>query len=477
MTTVGGGRYELTDRIAAGGMGEVWKGRDTALSRTVAVKLLHSSLADDARFRARFESEARNAAALHEPTIATIFDYGDDVDSATGSHTAYLVMEYVDGVPMSDLLTSPLPPARAASLVAQVADGLAVAHAAGIVHRDVKPANFLVTGNDRVKITDFGIARARGAVALTDSGLIMGTPYYVPPEVAEGREATPASDLYSLGVVLHEALTGRRPFTGETPVAVVLAHLRDDPPPLPASVPPKLVSLVASAMAKDPAQRPPSAARFAAALRSAAGNDAAAVAVPGSSAATALLPSAARATQALPQASAPPDVAATPRRRWWPALALAVALLLIAGFSWALMSGDDPGSGDRKPVAGSGQSGQPGSSTAQQNTTPATTTATSPQPTTPTTPLSTPPTGITFDPARIIGADEEVAEASLESLDLDVDTEDVSGGVKDIVADVSPTSGLAPGDQVTLFVYDGKSSKGGPEPGSGGSNGKSKGRG
>ncbi len=211
---------------------------------------------------------------MHDPHIATVFDYGDDVDAATGRHATYLVMELVDGAPLSQLLTAPMLPDRAADLVAQAADGLAVAHAAGIVHRDVKPANFLVTPDGRVKITDFGIARARGAASFTDTGTIMGTPHYVAPEVAEGKEATASSDIYSLGVVLYEALSGTKPFVGDTPIAVALSHLRDQPRPLPASVPAPLQSLVQSALAKDPAERPPDAAAFASALRSATGPDA-----------------------------------------------------------------------------------------------------------------------------------------------------------------------------------------------------------
>jgi serine/threonine-protein kinase len=237
-------------------MGEVWRARDTALQRDVAVKLLRPDIADDEAFRTRFATEARHAAALHDPSIATVFDYGDDVDES-GRHTTYLVMELVAGAPLSELLTAPMAPASAAHLISQVADGLSVAHEAGIVHRDVKPANFIVTPAGRVKVTDFGIARARGAASVTDTGTIMGTPHYVAPEVAEGREATPASDIYSLGVVLYECLAGSRPFTGDTPIALVMAHLRDTPPALPASVPPALAALVMASMDKDPSRLSP----------------------------------------------------------------------------------------------------------------------------------------------------------------------------------------------------------------------------
>ena len=271
---VAGGRYTLQERIATGGMGEVWRATDTALGRTVAIKVLRENIADDEAFRTRFAAEAQHAASLHDPHIATVFDYGDEIDQSTGRHTTYLVMELVDGRPLSELITRPIAPDQAALLVAQAAEGLAVAHAAGIVHRDVKPANFLVTPDGKVKITDFGIARARGAASITDTGTIMGTPHYVAPEVSEGREATPSSDLYSLGVVLYEALSGEKPFEGQTPIAIALAHMRDDPKPLPASIPPQLRSIVESTMARDPDQRPPDAAALAAALRQfAAGAD------------------------------------------------------------------------------------------------------------------------------------------------------------------------------------------------------------
>ncbi|MEJ7743522.1 MAG: serine/threonine-protein kinase [Nocardioidaceae bacterium] len=347
MTELAGGRYLLGDRIAAGGMGEVWRARDTALERDVAVKLLRPDIADDEAFRTRFATEARHAAALHDPSIATVFDYGDDVDES-GRHTTYLVMELVAGAPLSELLTAPMAPASAAHLISQVADGLSVAHEAGIVHRDVKPANFIVTPAGRVKVTDFGIARARGAASVTDTGTIMGTPHYVAPEVAEGREATPASDIYSLGVVLYECLAGSRPFTGDTPIALVMAHLRDTPPALPASVPPALAALVMASMDKDPIRRPASAAAFAAAAR-------AAVDPSSSDAPTVVAAAAPPATQLLPTADSSAGVngaagSSTPRRRstgWIPIVAVALAVLLIAGIASALLN--DPEG--RSPVA------------------------------------------------------------------------------------------------------------------------------
>ena len=244
-------RYRLDSRIATGGMGEVWRATDTRLGRTVAVKLLKDEYADDATFRTRFTSEAQHAAALHHPGVAAVYDYGGS------DATPYLVMELVDGQPLSALIAPdrPMDPEVVRDLMAQAADAIGAAHAAGIVHRDVKPANLLVTPDRRVKITDFGIARAAEGMALTQTGQVMGTPQYLSPEQAQGGTATPASDVYSLGVVAFECLAGRRPFVGETPVATALAHLREPVPDLPPEIPSDLAAVVRRAMAKDPADR------------------------------------------------------------------------------------------------------------------------------------------------------------------------------------------------------------------------------
>ena len=243
-------RYRLDARIATGGMGEVWRATDVVLGRQVAVKLLKAEYADDPSFRSRFETEARNAAALHHPNVAAIFDFGERTDEG-GSPRPYLVMELVPGEPLSNLLRGgqPMPADTAAHLLAQAADGLAAAHDLGIVHRDIKPANLLSTPDRTVKITDFGIARAADAVALTRTGQVLGTPQYLSPEQAEGRPATFSSDIYSLGVVLYECLAGSRPFTGDSPVAIALAHLRQDPPPLSADVPEPMRRSVETALA------------------------------------------------------------------------------------------------------------------------------------------------------------------------------------------------------------------------------------
>ncbi|HEY3529919.1 MAG TPA: serine/threonine-protein kinase [Nocardioides sp.] len=274
------GRYRLDSRIATGGMGEVWRGTDTVLDRPVAVKLLKQEHADDPVFRSRFETEAQHAAGLHHPGVAQVFDFGSGEsrgesggessdEGGTGDHAPFLVMEYVEGRPLSAVLRpgQPMDPSAAARLVAATADALGAAHAQGIVHRDVKPANILVTDDRQVKITDFGIARAADSVALTRTGEVLGTPQYISPEQAEGRPATPASDVYALGAVAYECLVGQRPFQADTPVATAIAHLRQPVPELPSTVPPALAAVVRRALAKAPEERYADGAAFAAAVR------------------------------------------------------------------------------------------------------------------------------------------------------------------------------------------------------------------
>jgi eukaryotic-like serine/threonine-protein kinase len=243
------GRYRLEGRIAAGGMGEVWRGTDVVLGRPVAVKLLRSGCAQDPGSLARFRSEARHAASVSHPGIAQVYDYGQ-------AEPPYLVMELVDGPSLAQVLGGgPLDPGRVMDVVAQAAAGLDAAHRAGLVHRDIKPGNLLLGPGGQVKITDFGICRAAGSAAVTGTGELLGTPAYLAPERLAGQVATPASDLYSLGVLAWECLAGTPPFTG-TPVEVALAHRTRPLPPLPAAVPADVAALVAELTAQDPLARP-----------------------------------------------------------------------------------------------------------------------------------------------------------------------------------------------------------------------------
>ncbi len=251
-----GGRYELAGPVGNGGYCEVWRATDTVLSRPVAVKLLHPGYAGKAGALARFEAEARHAGALSHPNIARVYDYGEPADG----QPPYLVMELVDGPSLEEVLAcGPLGARQSMDIIAQAAAGLQAAHDAGLIHRDVKPANLLLASGGIVKITDFGIARAVGSAAVTPSGEMMGTPGYHAPEQVVGAQVTSASDLYALGVVAYECLAGTPPFTG-TPVEMAVAH-RDRPlPPLPPWVPADVSALVGDLTAKDPARRPASAA-------------------------------------------------------------------------------------------------------------------------------------------------------------------------------------------------------------------------
>lgn len=251
-------RYRLGRRIAVGGMGEVWEADDTRLDRRVAVKVLKPELSGDDEFTTRFRVEARTTASLNHPGIAAVHDYGE---TATGpgpeADTAYLVMELVAGEPLSTILHRErrLSPERTLDIVGQAATALDVAHQRGLVHRDVKPANILITPAGAVKLTDFGIAKAVDAAPVTRAGMVMGTAHYLAPEQATGGEAGPASDVYSLGVVAYECLAGQRPFAADSAVSVAMMHIRHTPPPLPPDVPNGVRSLVEATLVKDPRQR------------------------------------------------------------------------------------------------------------------------------------------------------------------------------------------------------------------------------
>ncbi|WP_460494202.1 serine/threonine-protein kinase [Dactylosporangium cerinum] len=262
-----GGRYRLDERIAGGGMGDVWRGTDEVLGRTVAIKVLLPALLEEPGFAERFRGEARTMATINHPGVVDIYDYGSE------NGTAFLIMEYVEGDALSRTLSrvGRLTPARAMALVAQAADALHAAHEKGIVHRDVKPGNLLVRPNGTLVLTDFGIARSAAIAQLTAAGSVLGTASYISPEQASGAQATPLSDVYALGVVAYQCLSGQRPFEGDNPLQIAMRHVRDMPPPLPADIPPAIVQLVERAMAKDPAARWPSAAALAQAARRVSG--------------------------------------------------------------------------------------------------------------------------------------------------------------------------------------------------------------
>ena len=269
-------RYRLTHRIAVGGMGEVWAADDTRLARGVAVKVLKSELTSDPEFVDRFRAEARITASLNHAGIAAVYDYGEVASIAGGPQdTAFLVMELVIGEPLSAVLsrTPRLSIPRTLDVVEQSGRALQAAHCRTLVHRDIKPGNILITPTGQVKITDFGIARVAHQVPVTRGGMVMGTAQYLSPEQAAGHESFPPSDVYALGVVAYECLAGGRPFTGENPIAVAVAHVRDEPPPLPPDVPPPVAALVMRMLAKDPRHRFPdggSVARAVAAVRNGA---------------------------------------------------------------------------------------------------------------------------------------------------------------------------------------------------------------
>lgn len=257
-------RYRLQRLIATGGMGQVWEALDTRLDRRVAVKVLKTEFSSDPTFRQRFRTEARTTAQLNHVGIAGIYDYGETIDPQ-GGETAYLVMELVQGEPLNAVLNrlGRLSVAQGLDMLEQTGRALEVAHAAGVVHRDVKPGNILVTPTGLVKITDFGIAKAVDASPVTKTGMVMGTAQYIAPEQAVGEDATSASDVYSLGVVGYEALAGQRPFSGDGAITVAMKHVRDAPPPMPADLPPNVRELIEITMGKDPNLRYRSGKEFA----------------------------------------------------------------------------------------------------------------------------------------------------------------------------------------------------------------------
>ena len=247
-------RYRVEERIAMGGMGSVYLALDERLDRRVALKVLKEELAGDERFVERFRREARAAGALSHPNIAGVYDFGQH------ESRYYMVMELAEGRDLARVLREegPLSPERSVRIAAQIAQALGHAHAAGVVHRDIKPPNVIIGEADRVKVTDFGIARAVGESTLTATGSVLGTAHYISPEQAGGGEVGPAADIYALGIVLYEMLTGSLPFTGDSALAVAMRHVSDEvpaPSELNPEVPVSLDAVVARATAKDPRGR------------------------------------------------------------------------------------------------------------------------------------------------------------------------------------------------------------------------------
>jgi serine/threonine-protein kinase len=259
------GRYLLGEVLGRGGMGEVRAARDTSLGRDVAVKLLHDGLASDERVSRRFEHEARAAARLTHPNVVRVYDAGEH------RGRPFIVMERLDGGTLADeIARGPLSEARVRFVGVQVLEALAAAHKHGVLHRDIKPSNVMIAPDGSVRVADFGIAKSDLDTSGTTTGTVVGTLGYLPPERLQGHPATTASDCYAVGVVLYEALSGRRPFEGDNPVAVLTAVQRGAPPSLTTlrpDVDPSLPAAIARAMALDPTRRFASASDFAAALR------------------------------------------------------------------------------------------------------------------------------------------------------------------------------------------------------------------
>ncbi|MCY7403908.1 MAG: protein kinase [Cryobacterium sp.] len=450
-----GGRYELQSRIAIGGMGEVWKSTDLVIGRSVAIKILKDEYLGDPGFLERFRAEARHAALVNHEGIANVFDYGEEDGSA------FLVMELVPGEALSTILEREhvLPTDKVLDIVAQTSAALHAAHAAGLVHRDIKPGNLLITPEGRVKITDFGIARIADQVPLTATGQVMGTVQYLSPEQASGHPASPTTDIYSIGIVAYESLAGRRPFTGESQVAIAMAQINEIAPDLPVTVSEPVRNLVFACLAKNPADRPASAAHLARAASALRRGDvaAAAVAVPSvlggltATSATMLMPGAGsdQATTILPATGAPITRASAAERerekrsKWtWPLIVL-VALLVI-GLTGTLIALFARNNDTPAPV--------------QTSATPSATPT--PSPTSTPTPSPTPsptPTNASVNPADFTGRPS--AEAAAKLVEMGFVSDIVTGNAAetsdnvDKVYRVNPTGPVPAGATVTLTVY------------------------
>ena len=442
-----GGRYQLSSRVAIGGMGEVWQATDLVIGRTVAIKILKDEYLGDPGFLERFRAEARHAALVNHEGIANVFDYGEEDGSA------YLVMELVPGEALSAILERErvLSTDRVLDIVAQTAAALQAAHAAGLVHRDIKPGNLLITPDGRVKITDFGIARIADQVPLTATGQVMGTVQYLSPEQASGHPASPSTDIYSLGIVAYESLAGRRPFTGESQVAIAMAQINETPPELPATVADPVRNLVYACLAKNPADRPASTSHLARAAQALRRGDvaAAAAAVPGvlgdGTLAATVGPNYGQNTQATRIMStqgpvlAPTGPIETPTRNpWtWPLVILISLLaLVLVGTIIALI------------VNPPGDQGAP-TSAPPTSITPSSAPPTSPPPTT--------SDRVALDPTELEGRTKDVVGARLTELGLLLDARDgtiaPTPEQEGLAYNVTPSGNVRVGETITVSFY------------------------
>lgn len=459
------GRYELSKRIAIGGMGEVWQATDLVIGRNVAIKILKDEYLGDPGFLERFRAEARHAALVNHEGIANVFDYGEEDGSA------YLVMELVPGEALSSIIEREhvLSTDRVLDIVAQTASALQAAHKAGLVHRDIKPGNLLITPDGRVKITDFGIARIADQVPLTATGQVMGTVQYLSPEQASGHSASSTTDIYSLGIVAYECLSGSRPFRGESQVAIAMAQINDAPPGLPTSIAEPVRNLVMSCIAKVSHQRPSSTAALARAAQALRQGDVAlaAAAVPavlGTNAsshetATMLIPSSESMPTSVTSILQAPDPAylqdgtdeygenSAPKKKrspWtWPLISLIIvlAVVLVVTIVFVISQGNSNGSPNTT-------SSSPAPSTQKPSSTPTPTATPTPTPTSNIVVINekdligkTFPQAVALLQAAGLGASREIKNAA------------PSASQVDVVYQASPVGNIPKGTTIQLTVY------------------------
>jgi eukaryotic-like serine/threonine-protein kinase len=353
-------RYLLEERLGKGGMGQVWRAHDQRLDRTVGIKVMAPELTEQPEFLVRFLREAQSIARISHPNVVSVLDFGESED------IPFLVMEYVPGRPLSELTGAPMDPDRARAIVAQAADASGAAHVQGVIHRDLKPANILLTDDGRVKLVDFGIASLKNVDRITQTGTTIGSPHYISPEQATGDKASPRSDVYALGAVLFELLTGERPFEGESVAAVAMAHVDEAARPPSELVPgldPQLDAIVLKALAKNPNERYADGRELSQALS------------PDTNARTAVVPAAVAADVGGKTLVMAPDRTVLPydsdddnESPWRAALIgllIGFVILAIALAAYALLSGDDTPSSSGAPDGDGGNTNQP----AQESTT------------------------------------------------------------------------------------------------------------